>query len=217
MRLSFLLLAAIATAVLIAWTRTAIAPGTAISLSFRGGSADARISAIRDLSHYSLYVIETGDGPICGVAGDAPVAAIPLRGQWNDRGDWSPEGTTLACADGAIGKCVIWGYRPWEPGMRNYHQACIRMVRADYCGDGVGHTRDGTPIDVWDARGIVRPDDVSGMMPEAEWGPDGATHVRRTRYPSGMDYILRHCSDRIGGTPRNRPWLLANASYPEPR
>ena len=135
----------------------------------------------------------------------------------DDRADRPTEGITLACVNGAIGKCVTWGYRPWEPGMRDCHQACIRMVRADYCGDGVGHTLDGTPIDVWDAQGSVRPDRVPGMDDEAEWGPEGATRIRHTRYAFGMVYVMRHCPDRLGPGRQDRPWLLANASYPDRR
>ena len=61
----------------------------------------------------------------------------------------------LICTGGAIGKCVRWGYKPWRSGpdgvaLWDYHQACVRMVRADYGGDGVGHTRDNTPVDVFD-------------------------------------------------------------------
>jgi hypothetical protein len=147
---------------------------------------------------------------------DKPVAAIPLRGQWDDRAGWSPQGITLACVSGAIGKCVTWGYRPWAPGMRDFHQACIRMIRADYCGDGAGHTRDGTPIDIWDIHGFIRRDGVPGMQLEATWGPKGATHIWRTRYSEGEADVLRNCPDRMGQASRNRPWLLANASYPEP-
>lgn len=33
---------------------------------------------------------------------------------------------------------------------RDYHQVCTRMVCADYCGNGIGHTQNSTPIDVYD-------------------------------------------------------------------
>ena len=60
------------------------------------------------------------------------------------------------------------------------------MVRADYAGDGIGHTRDGTLIDLSDRLGIQRPgDDPPGraLAFEAAWGPDGAVCVRHTRIP----------------------------------
>lgn len=69
----------------------------------------------------------------------------------------------------------------WE-----YHQACVRAIRADYGGDGTGHTRDGTLVDIADRLGIQRPEpDPPGraLQFEAAWGPDGAVCVRRTRIP----------------------------------
>ena len=68
-------------------------------------------------------------------------------------------GFDLICTSGAVGKCIRWGYRPWEerpggPSLRALHQACTRMVRADYGGDGQATTRDGMMIDLYDRFGI---------------------------------------------------------------
>ena len=191
----------------------AVKTGAAIRLVATTGSMSARVTAVRDLGHSSLYVLKTEQGPLCGTSDGAPVAAIPLAGSWSARGAWNSGGLTMACVDGAIGKCVVWGYRPWEAGMRDLHQACVRMVRADYCGDGVGHTRDGTAIDVWDAKGILVREDVPGMTLEAEWGPDGATRIWRTRYPAAIDHVRRFCPHRFGSGTDTAP-LLANASRP---
>ena len=38
--------------------------------------------------------------------------------------------------------------------MSFFHQACTRLVRADYCGNGVYHTATGTSIDVYDSLNI---------------------------------------------------------------
>ena len=50
---------------------------------------------------------------------------------------------TLACEGGAITKCIRWGYQPWAQhsgsSLKELHQACTRMARADYCGTGLGH------------------------------------------------------------------------------
>ena len=112
---------------------------------------------------------------------------------------------TFACTNGAIGKCAeILGYKPWSPSVREckqlctagpfgsfcrpictqpskelLHEACVRMVRADYCGDGSSHTVDGITIDVWDYGGFQHPTSVStslasGFGHEAEWTPNGA-------------------------------------------
>jgi hypothetical protein len=55
------------------------------------------------------------------------------------------------------------------------------MVRADYGGDGHGTTRDGMPIDVYDAWKIQTPDLQEGHDFEAGWGPEGAVCVRHVR------------------------------------
>jgi hypothetical protein len=73
--------------------------------------------------------------------------SFPLRGQWDSEGRRTSEhGFTLTCASGAIGKCVRFGYKPWRTGaggaaLADYHAACVKAVRADYCG-GHGTTRD---------------------------------------------------------------------------
>ncbi|PCC70575.1 hypothetical protein SAMN02745121_05540 [Nannocystis exedens] len=85
---------------------------------------------------------------------------------------------TFACKDGALAKCVLFGYRPWATvngvSLADYHQACTRMVRADYCGDGQSHTTLGTPIHVLDQLGIQNADANTPYVVEAEWGPNGA-------------------------------------------
>ena len=57
------------------------------------------------------------------------------------------------------------------------------MVLADYCGNAVPHTRNGTLIDVVDVAGIEVQESRPGQMAfEAAWGPDGAVCVNHTRY-----------------------------------
>ena len=52
------------------------------------------------------------------------------------------------------------------------------MVRADYCGDGVPHTVNGTLVDVYDRLSPTIQTQATADHPEwgveAEWGPDGA-------------------------------------------
>ena len=97
-------------------------------------------------------------------------------------------GYTLTCTSGAIGKCVRWGYRPWEevpsgPPLGALHEACVHMVRADYGGDGQTFTRDGTRIDYCDDYGINVCEPELDLAFEAAWGPDGAVCVARPRIP----------------------------------
>ena len=109
---------------------------------------------------------------------------------------------TLTCVSGAVGKCARFGYRPWGKGpggedLRPFHAACVQMVRADYCGDGAPHTRDGTSIDIYDTLGIQKEaskDDPEFAF-EAGWGPRGAVCVARTRWPDiqTRDELGRAC------------------------
>ncbi len=99
-------------------------------------------------------------------------------------------GFDLTCTSGAIGKCIRWGYRPWEerpggPPLGALHQACVHMARADYGGDGHAATRDGTMIYFCDRFGI-HPCGDAPMAFEAGWGKDGAVCVARPRIPENV-------------------------------
>jgi len=83
----------------------------------------------------------------------------------------------LVCTSGAIGKCIRWGY---PPARKALHEACIRMVRADYGGDGATATRDGTMISFCDRAGVHRCPATAPAL-EAIWAPLGAVCVARPR------------------------------------
>ena len=91
-----------------------------------------------------------------------------------------------------IAKCYRWGYRPWVTGygdLTAMHWTCTRLARADYCGIGVPHTRNGTTINVWDTLpapgpiqshgGLLPP---LGMLFEAGWNTGGAVCLSHTRW-----------------------------------
>ena len=71
------------------------------------------------------------------------------------------------------------------------------MVRADYCGNGMSHTRDGTPIDVYDRLGIQQPTETSGMVFEAAWTPDGAVFVHRLRWANSLTSLQQACPEMM--------------------
>jgi hypothetical protein len=82
---------------------------------------------------------------------------FPLAGSFTADGRYEPaKGKLLiTCTGGAEGKCVRFGYKPWGraadgTSLLPYYQACVRLVRADYAGDGRGTTRNGQPIDIYD-------------------------------------------------------------------
>jgi hypothetical protein len=115
--------------------------------------------------------------------------AIAVAGTWDAKGARVASTTqfTLGCTSGVIAKCVRWGYKPWKSvngkSLADYHQACTRMARADYCGDGSSHTIDGTWIDVFDNLGIQqKTPGVKGMLSEASWSPAGAVCVTKPRW-----------------------------------
>lgn len=128
---------------------------------------------------------------------------FPLEGVWTPSGEHvhAPGQFEITCTSGAIGKCVRMGYKPWKSeALWDRHQACVRMVRADYCGDGSAHTRDGMKIDVYDDAGIQKDEPEPGMRFEAGWAKDGAVCVSHTRVPDvwTLDQVRAACPDRLG-------------------
>lgn len=168
---------------------------------------------------YFVSVVTDQDRqPLCPGEDGEMLSAIPLQGSWDTFGVWSPEGTTLACHNGVLAKCVRWGYAPWSSqdgiSLRDHHQACSRLARADYCGDGVPHTRDGTLINVWDALGIQLSETSDELVFEASWTPEGAFNIQRTRFPEGMAYVVENCPERLAGGGYSGEALLWNESVP---
>ncbi len=168
-----------------------------------GGEAERRIridavtSDPRDptgeVMLYSLSEVDpaTGDWrPACLPDPDGRRAGFPLPGAFDRSGVYHPAhlGLLITCTGGAEGKCVRFGYKPWGAtregvALLPYYQACVRLVRADYGGDGEGHTRNGTPIDIFDHIGVQPDEPAPGMTFEAAFGPDGALCVAHPRLP----------------------------------
>lgn len=102
----------------------------------------------------------------------------------------------LICTAGARGKCVRFGYLPWQDdAMRDLYNACVRMMRADYCGNGEPTTRDGTLIDLYDDRLIQTLDQPSAREFEAGWTATGAVCVRHVRIKENisLDALAQRC------------------------
>jgi hypothetical protein len=146
---------------------------------------------------YRITVLDEGIGKaeeLCEPDQQGERWSFPLRGQWDLNGRHiSDEGFTLTCASGAQGKCVRFGYKPWKAlpdgtKLADYHQACVRLVRADYCGTR-GTTKDGMLIDIYDKIGIVSISDAmdhDGLRFEAAWDRHGALCVAHTRVPENI-------------------------------
>jgi hypothetical protein len=154
------------------------------------------------------FRIDDSDTPLCRPDPNGQQLGFPLAGRSTPDGrilEAEPNAFELICTSGAQGKCVRFGYHPWERAtnsgpMLDYYNACIRMVRADYCGDGHPFTRDGTLIDVYDRIGVQRLDENLSLSFEAAWGTDGAICVAHTRIPDliDLDGLRRTCRRLIG-------------------
>ncbi len=187
-----------------------------------GREVELRIDDVQhdaDVSHYAVSVREA-DGwcPYCR----SGAVTVVVPGAWDVRGDYvdDPLLTTFACIDGAIGKCVRLGYAPWASfagvSLREHHLACIRMLRADYCGDGSANTEDGTPIEIWDPLGVVRRGRVDRRTAfEAAWSRDGAVALDAPRHGELAEVVAR-CPERFAGriVPGLEPAEIA-ARFPE--
>ena len=139
--------------------------------------------------------------PLCADGEGTPLAAIAVPGVWSYEEGVPGGGAhadsaslfTLACIDGAIAKCVDFGYKPWgtvdvcDPhgcapvSLARHHQACTRLLRADYCGDGRSHTTDGRAVNLYDDVGVER--DTNRWAFEAEWSEGGAVCMSDRRDP----------------------------------
>jgi len=127
---------------------------------------------------------------------------LAVRGVWDDSGARRKDYDrfTFACETGVIGKCILAGYKPWGKkgrySLEDLHQACTRMMRADYCGDGRSHTRPGTTVEIQDDAGVLLA--TKGLSErdapfEAVWTPNGAWCMASTRGGETLETIVDQC------------------------
>jgi hypothetical protein len=162
-----------------------------------------------DILLYDFRLITShGEEPFCAPDLDGRRVGFPLAGRSDPTGtlSFSDRSTfELVCTSGAQGKCARFGYAPWRQApdgrpMIDWYNACIRLLRGDYCGDGRPFTRDGTLVDIYDHFGGHRSDADPRFSFEAAWGPEGAVCVARTRLPDiiDLDGLGRACP-RLAG------------------
>lgn len=142
-------------------------------------------------------------------------AAIAVDGWWDYSQGTATGGAktidgdhfTFACPlIGAIGKCVDAGYEPWDDALEPYHESCVRLLRADYCGDGISHTTNGARVNIYDDVGVQS--DTENWTTEGEWDADGARcitpHIREsmpvTCYNDKLSATCGDPPDFAGGT-----------------
>lgn len=164
-----------------------------------GSSGRVRIDAISaaaeapDVTLHELSIERTPGQwtPLCGRDAKGRRSAFPMSGRWdNGRFVADSDAWFLTCTSGSQAKCRLWGFDPWgadpkRSPLRPLYEACQHMVRADYDGSGVAHTREGTAIDGWGDIGGEIPETLGdpAFAFEAGWGPHGAVCVARTRWP----------------------------------
>jgi hypothetical protein len=150
-----------------------------VGLILSSGDVHLKITSVRPdgaITHYGLEV-QHGTGPFTRACDDA----IPLFGVVTRTGEHQPSPSaadpriTFACKDGGGAKCARFGYPAGLPGSEFWgvHQACVQMLRAEYCGDGVAATRIGTSIAYYDDAGVyqVPPGTQLPIMTAANWPP----------------------------------------------
>jgi ADYC domain len=159
--------------------------GATLKLAVAGREAELTIGSVvedahavggRVLLHHFIVLNEAGGRvDLCAPDGDGRSLGFPVP---DGHG-----GFDLTCTSGAIGKCIRWGYRPWEGGPRlaALHRACVHMARADYGGGGRSTTRDGMRINLYDDLGIETPADDPRLVFEAGWTEQGAVCVNHPR------------------------------------
>jgi len=187
--------------------RSADLVGATIDVTTSDGTLKLRIDAVEPdpgspaiaakasnavLLHTFSYRTAEGEWRnLCDAGPDGRRQGFPIAGRAKAGGGGTIEPAEpgvfeLTCTAGAQGKCVRLGYHPWDQRpdgspMLPFYNACIRLVRADYSGDGHSTTRDGRLIDIYDLIGVQSQSNLPGQQFEAGWSPEGAICVRHVR------------------------------------
>lgn len=88
-------------------------------------------------------------------------------------------------SNGMLSCSYVNGYFHCDTSPSSQHQACTRMVTADYCGDGTSHTVSGTAIDVFDFYNPIKnvqEESSVAEYKEAEWTAAGASWLLKCRW-----------------------------------
>lgn len=122
--------------------------------------------------------------------------AFPVLGYWDERGTYVRDGNvfSFACTRKDVALCIRAGYsdEAEQHPAGELFEACTRMARADYCGDGQSYTRDGSFVTIWDTQGVVEAEHREPLTFEAAWARDGVVCMARPRWSFEL----------LGATPR---------------
>ena len=127
---------------------------------------------------------------------------------------------SITCSSGVIAKCMTWGYSPYaeHTNAAALFNACLRMARADYCGNGKGYTRNGTLINIYDNLGIQKRGDIQEdqeLAFEAAWNEKGAVCVHHSRIQENIDIegLIRACPEKFSAA--NTGESCSQKRYPD--
>ncbi len=197
--------------------------GAILTIAFDGVPVRTRIASViedpkspgGEVLLYDLQIVakDGSERPLCNPDPDGKRLGFPLAGHTDASGALQQaEGFEFVCTAGAQGKCVRFGYGPWlkskdGQSLRNHYNACVRMVRADYCGNAASFTRDGTVIGFGDHIGLNRfskgDETAEGQKDfqfEASWDEDGAVCVAHPRIEdlANVEAIQTACPRLLG-------------------
>lgn len=177
-------------------TRSITVKGREMLASWATNGAPISLYALEDEDETNVCpAFKTGVPSLTIIHGetyDAEHAVIDHQG---------PEWITLACADEAVFKVKRFGYGPHgnqgpggKPASSEQRTAALKMVIADYCGEGHSFTAPQTQVMWRNATWTVStPDKGQLVMPEAVWTAKGAVCIGRPRYAL-LAEIAKHCS-----------------------
>jgi ADYC domain len=164
-----------------------------------------------EIELYRISRLDAKDhpSPYCPSTGNTPSLAFPMAGSWTATGRHLHDTKfSLICPAAAEAKCVRLGYRPWRnaasgTSLWDYHEACVRALRADYCGTGALHSAERSVFTLYDTIGIRPLAAPAGQSFEAAWGPRGAACVRHVRGPSAR-VSLRDLRTECSNLPKTK-------------
>ncbi len=120
---------------------------------------------------------------------------------------------TIACPGSAADKLRMFNYGPQSdfdgaghPATVDQRQATLKMITADYCGEGISYTQNGTPLQWENHAGTVYMSTTLGAV-ESVWNKDGAVCLGSTRTgiaTNQLDCTLPSCS---GHTLAEGEWI----------
>lgn len=176
--------------------------------SLRFAAYDA--ATVPGINMYLVKYVDSGES-VCGDRDGQPIWAAILPQIFDETTGneiaSDPNKFTFSCRFGAIQKCQEIGYLKNGSGiekkngvdkirrLNDYHASCVKMLRADYCGDGLSHTFDGTNVNFYDHllngnKATTATDGQDGFYLESEWDIDGAHCLNITRWmPSTLSGI----------------------------